>query len=98
MAVNATYIAAAPDLFDRMVRFSSETGYIFGHCIIILVALVALYRATQYNTSSAAAYAGFWSFLASVFLWAAGWESESAVIFCGSVLLLIVLFDGISSE
>ena len=91
--VNTSYINNATGFFDRMVRLSSETGYIFGHGLVALVALVAAYRAysTGQGTSAVAAYASFWAFVASVGLWGAGWESSVTVVFCLSFLILVVL-------
>ena len=91
MTVNSTYIAQAPDIFDRMARFSSETGFIFGHGIIILIAFFAAYSVRQYGTATSFAYGGFWSFVTALLLFLAGWESKEAVIFCASVTLLAIL-------
>lgn len=98
MPVNSTYIAAAPDLFARMSRFSSETGYIYGHGLIILIAMIAAYKTSQYGSAASAGYASAWAFLASLFLWAGGWESPSTVIFCGSCVIVVVLFSLLSSD
>lgn len=89
--VNSTYIANATDFFDRMARFSSETGYLFGHGLVLLVAFYAAYRTAQYGTTTSLAYSLFFATLTSWGLWLGGWESISTVIFCGSALILVVL-------
>lgn len=92
MSINSTYIAEAPNIMERMVRFSSETGYLYGHGIVILVALVAAWRTSQYGAFAMAAYSGFWATIASVFLWLAGWETGATPVFCASFTILIILF------
>lgn len=93
MAVNATYIASAPDIFTRMAYFSSETGYIYGHGIVVLVALTAAYQVRDRGSVSSMAFGCFWGLLTAFFLFLAGWESSQAVIFLGSALILIVLIS-----
>lgn len=92
MTVNSTYITNATSISDQMIRFSAETGYIYGHGLVILVGLYAAYITSRYGAQASLAYGLMFSFLASLILWLAGWESSQAVIFCGSGLALVILF------
>lgn len=98
--VNSSYIANATDIFDRMVRFNEQTGYLFGHGIVMLVMFFAAYRSLQtgQGTAAAAGYSAFYGLLVSTVLWGAGWESSYAPIFCLSFLLLVLLVHGISES
>lgn len=97
MTVNTAYINNATDIFDRMARFSSETGFIFGHCLVLLVAIYAGYKASIYGTSAAVAYGLLFGFITAFFLWLAGWESGSTLVFLGSALCLVILVTFLDS-
>ena len=98
MTVNSSYIANATDFFDMTVRFSTQTNYLFGHGVVALIGLVAMFATSRYGLGTAATYGGFFATLTAMFLAAGGLESWDTVIVCACFTLLVFIFARLSEN